>query len=46
MYTDGHAYTHKNIAGFINSSRGRDPIIRPNFEIVDVINDKHGGMKI
>ena len=25
LYIDGRAYTHKNIAGFINSSEGRDP---------------------
>jgi len=30
MYIDGHAHTHKNIAGFINSSKGRDTTVRPN----------------
>ena len=30
MYINGHAQTNKNIAGFINSSKGRDPTVRPN----------------
>ena len=30
LYIDGRVYTHKNIAGFINNSRGRDPNVRPN----------------
>ena len=25
LYIDEHAYTHKNIVGFIDSSKGRDP---------------------
>jgi hypothetical protein len=45
MYIDGHAYTHKNIAGFINSSKGRDPTVRPNCQFVEVINDKDGDME-
>ena len=43
---DGHAYTHKNIAGFINSSRGRDPNVRPNCQFIEVINDRDGDMDI
>jgi hypothetical protein len=45
LYIDGSAYTHKNIAVFINSSRGRDPNVRPNFQFVDVINDRDGDME-
>jgi len=45
MYIDGCAYTHKNIARFINSSKGRDPTIRPNCHFVEVINDKDGDME-
>ena len=45
MYIDGRAYTHKNIAGFINSSKGRDPTVRPNCQFVEVINDKDGDME-
>ena len=45
MYIDGSAYTHKNIARFINSSKGRDPIVRPNCQFVEVINDKDGDME-
>ena len=45
MYIDGHAYTHKNIAGFINSSRGRYPNVRPNCQFVEVINDRDGDME-
>ena len=40
LYIDGCAYTHKNIVGFINSSRGRDPNVRPNCQFVEVINDR------
>jgi hypothetical protein len=45
MYIDGRAHTQKNIAGFINSSQGRDPIVRPNFQFVEVTNDKYGDMQ-
>jgi hypothetical protein len=45
MYIDGCAYTHKNIAVFINSSKGRDPNVRPNSQFVEVINDKDGDME-
>ena len=45
LYIDGRAYTHKNIAGFINSSKGKDPTIRPNCQFVEVINDKEGEME-
>ena len=45
LYIDGYAYTYKNIAGFINSSRGRDPNIRPNCQFVEVINDRDGDME-
>jgi len=45
MYIDGHAYTHKYFAGFINSCRGRDPTVRPIFQFVVVINDKYGYME-
>ena len=45
MYLDGHAYTHKNIAWFINNSKGRDPTVRPNCQFVEVINDKDGDME-
>jgi hypothetical protein len=38
-------HTHKNIAGFINSSKGRDPTIRLNCQFVEVINDKDGDME-
>ena len=46
MYIDGHAYTHKNIEKFINSSKGRDNTVRPNCQFVEVINDKYGDMEI
>ena len=42
---DERAYTHKNISGFINSSKGRDPTVRPNCQFVEVINDKDGYME-
>ena len=45
IYIDGHAYTHKNIIGFIKSSKGRDPTVRPNCQFVEVINDKDGDME-
>jgi hypothetical protein len=45
MYIDGRSYTHKNISGFINSSKGRDPNVRPNCQFVEVINDKDGDME-
>ena len=45
LYIDGRAYTHKNIAGFINGSRGRDPNVRPNCQFVEVINDRDGDME-
>ena len=45
IYIDGCSYTHKNIAGFINSSKGKDPTIRPNFQFVEVINNKDGDME-
>ena len=45
LYIDGRAYTHKNIAGFINSSRGRDPNVSLNCQFVEVINDKHKCME-
>lgn len=45
MYIDGHAYTHKNIAGFINSSKGRDPTVRLNCQFLEVINNKDGNME-
>ena len=45
LYIDAHAYTHKNIVGFINSSKGRDPNVRLNCPFVEVINDKDGDME-
>jgi hypothetical protein len=45
MYIDGRAHTQKNIAGFINSSKGRDPNVRLNCQFVEVINDKYGDME-
>ena len=45
MYVDGCAYTHKNIAGFITSSKGRDPTVRTNCQFVEVINDKYEYME-
>ena len=45
MYIDGRAYIHKNISGFINSSKGRDPNVRPNCQFVEVMNDKDGDME-
>ena len=36
----------KKIAGFINSSKGNDPIVSPNYQFVDVINDKDGDITI
>jgi hypothetical protein len=45
LYIDGHAYTHKNILGFINSSKRMDPNLRPNCQFVEVINDKDGDME-
>ena len=39
-------YIHtQNIAGFINNSKGRDPIVRPNCQFVEVINDKDEDME-
>ena len=38
-------HTHKNLARFINSSRGRDPNVRPNCQFVEVINDRDGDME-
>ena len=38
-------HTHKNISGFINSSKGRDPNVRPNWQFIEVINDKDGDME-
>ena len=46
LYIDGHAYTHKNIVGFINNSRGKDPNVRPNCQFVEVINDNDGEVDI
>lgn len=45
MYINGHVYIHKNIGGFKNSSKGRDPTIRPNCQFIEVINDKDGYME-
>ena len=45
MYIDGHAYTHENTIGFINSSKRRGPTVRPNCQFVEVINDKDGDME-
>ena len=45
LYIYGRAYTHKYIVGFINSSRGRDPNVRPNCQFVEVINDRDGDME-
>jgi sugar-specific transcriptional regulator TrmB len=45
LYIDGRAYTHKNIVEFINSSRGMYPIVRPNCQFVEVINDRDGDME-
>ena len=45
MYIDGCAYKHKNIAGFINSSKGRDRNVRQDCPFVEVINDKYGYME-
>lgn len=45
MYIDGCAYTHKNIARFINSSNGKDLTVRPNCQFVEVISDKDGDME-
>jgi hypothetical protein len=42
---DVHTHTHKNIVVFINSSKGRDPTLRPNCQFVEVINDKDGYME-
>lgn len=39
LHIDGRAYTHNNIAGFINSIKGRDHNVRPNCQFVEVIND-------
>ena len=36
---------HKNIAGFINSSKERDSTVRPNCQFVEVINDKDEDME-
>ena len=46
MYIDGCAYTYKNISGFINSCKGRDPIVRLNCQFVEVKNDKDEDMEI
>jgi hypothetical protein len=45
MYIYGCGYTHKNIVGFINSSKGRDPTVRSNCQFVEVISDKDGDME-
>ena len=45
LYIDGLSYTHKSIGGFINSSKGRDPNVRPNCQFVDVINDNDGDVE-
>ena len=45
FFIDGHAYTHKNIVGFINSSGGRDPNVRSNCQFVEVINDRGWDME-
>jgi hypothetical protein len=45
MYIYGCAYTQKNIAGFINNSKGRDPTVRSNCQFVEVIHDKDGDME-
>jgi hypothetical protein len=45
LYIDHHAYTHKTIVGFINSSRGTNSNVRPNCQFVEVINDRDGYME-
>ena len=45
LYIYGYAYTHKNIAGFIYSSKWRDPNVRPNCQFVEFINDRDGDME-
>jgi hypothetical protein len=45
MYIDRCAYTHKNISGSINSSKGRDPNVRPICQFVEAINDIDGDME-
>ena len=45
LYIDGCAYTHKNIAGFLYGSKGRDPNVRPNCQLFEIINDKDGDME-
>ena len=35
----------QNIAGFINSIKGRDPIVRSKCQFVEVINDKDGDLE-
>ena len=45
LYINGCAYTYKNIKGFINSSRGRDPNVRPNCQFIEVVNDRDGDME-
>lgn len=45
MYIYGRPYTHKNIAGFIDNSKGMDPTVRPNCQFGEVINDKDGDME-
>jgi hypothetical protein len=45
MYIYGCEYTHKNIVGFRNSSKRRDPNVRPNCPFFEVINDKDRDME-
>jgi hypothetical protein len=45
IYIDGIAYAQKNVAGFINSSKGMGPTIRPNCQFVEVINHRDGDME-
>ena len=45
MHIDGGAYTHNNIAGFINNGKGRNHTIRPNSQFVEVINEEDGDME-
>ena len=45
LYIYRCAYTHKNIVGFINSSKERDPNVRSNCHFVEVINDKDVDME-
>lgn len=45
MYIYGCAYTNKNIARFIQRNKGKDPIVRPNCQFLEVINEKYGYME-